>query len=84
MYPTGNFDGVSYDELIKRLCDRIDKTESDMIQRLRFNTRNQQPDETLQDYMLSLRMQAEFCGFGEHKDLAILDRVVAGVRDNEL
>ena len=49
LYPTRNFDGISYDDLIKKLCERFDKTESDMIQRLRFNTRNQQPNETLQD-----------------------------------
>ena len=84
LYPAGNFDEVSYDDWIRKLCDRLDKTESDMIQRLRFNTLNQNPDESLKDYALSLRLQAQFYGFGDHKDVAILDRIVAGVKDNEL
>ncbi|XP_058464933.1 uncharacterized protein LOC131438735 isoform X2 [Malaya genurostris] len=84
LFPTGNFENVPYEELISKLKARLDRTESDLIQRLRFNTRVQQPDETLQDFALSLRLQAEFCNYGDYKDQAILDRMVAGVKDIEL
>ena len=79
LYPTGNFDSITYDEMIIKLTSRLDKTESKMIQRLKFNIKNQQPNEFLQDCM-----QAEFCGYGVHEKMAIVDRIVAGVRDNGL
>ncbi|XP_058464726.1 uncharacterized protein LOC131438615 [Malaya genurostris] len=84
MYSVEYFDNVPYDELISNLITSFDKCELDMIQRLRFNTRNQQPNESYEDYLLSLRYQAELCGFGVRKDQAILDRIVAGVLDDDL
>lgn len=70
--------------MITKLKARIDKTESDLVQRLKFNVRTQQPDESLEDFVLSVKLQAEFCNFENFKPSAIRDRIVAGVRDKEL
>ncbi|EDS32671.1 conserved hypothetical protein [Culex quinquefasciatus] len=46
--------------------------------------RNQQPDESNEDFVQSVKLQAEFCGFGAFKDVAIMDRVLAGLLDRNL
>lgn len=81
LYPNTSVSEVSYTDLVAKLKARLDKTESDLIQRFKFNNRMQQPDESLEDFVLSVKLQAEFCTFGSFKDLAIRDRLVAGVRE---
>ncbi|EDS45763.1 conserved hypothetical protein [Culex quinquefasciatus] len=46
--------------------------------------RNQQPDESNEDFVQAFKMQAEFCGFGAFKNVAIMDRVLAGLLDGNL
>ncbi|KXJ79164.1 hypothetical protein RP20_CCG002157 [Aedes albopictus] len=70
--------------MITKLKARLDKTESDLVQRLKFNVRIQQPDESLEDFVLSVKLQAEFCNFENFKKMAIRDRIVAGIRDRAL
>lgn len=84
LYPNSNLAEVPYDEMINKLKARLDKTESDLVQRLKFNVRVQQPDESLEDFVLSVKLQAEFCNFENFKQMAIRDRIVAGIRDKAL
>lgn len=81
LYPNGNLSEISYEDMIAKLRARFDKTESDLIQRLKFNNRVQQPDETAEDFVLSVKLQAEYCSFDNFKSFAIRDRIVAGVRE---
>lgn len=84
LYPSTSINEVSYADMIARLKSRLDKTESDLIQRFKFNNRVQQPDETVEDFVLSVKLQAEFCSFANFKEMAIRDRIVAGIRDPAL
>ncbi|XP_055584922.1 uncharacterized protein LOC129737785 [Uranotaenia lowii] len=84
LYPNGQLANADYEDIIDRLRQRFDKKESSRILRFRFTTRVQEPNETLEDFILSLKMQAEFCNFGDSKSSMILDRIVAGVRDVNL
>lgn len=84
LYPNTNINEVPYADMIARLKSRLDKTESDLIQRFKFNNRVQQPDESVEDFVLSVKLQAEFCSFGNFKELAIRDRIVAGIREAAL
>ncbi|XP_058446691.1 uncharacterized protein LOC131427482 [Malaya genurostris] len=70
--------------MISKLKSRFDKTESDIIQRFKFNNRIQNPDESVEDFVLSIKLQAEFCNFGNFKESAIRERIVAGLRDKVL
>ncbi|XP_058443389.1 uncharacterized protein LOC131425461 [Malaya genurostris] len=70
--------------MIQKLKARFDKTESDLIQRFKFNNRVQLPDESVEDFVLSIKLQAEFCQFGNFKEAAVRDRIIAGVRDRAL
>lgn len=62
----------------------MDKTDPDLVQRYKFSTRVQQPDETTEDFVLALKLQAEYCNFENFKETAILDRLIAGLRDRAL
>lgn len=84
LFPNTNYSDIKFDEMVTKLKSRFDKTESDFIQRFKFNHRVQQPDESVEDFVLSVKLQAEFCSFENFKQKAILDRIVAGVRDKAL
>ncbi|XP_062698860.1 uncharacterized protein LOC115268956 [Aedes albopictus] len=84
LYPAGNFEQASLGDIVSKLKNRLDKTDPDMVQRYKFATRVQNPDESTEDFILNLKLQAEFCGFENYKQVAILDRLVAGIRDKNL
>lgn len=84
LYPAGNFEEAALDDIVSKLKTRLDKTEPDLVQRYKFSTRVQYPDESTEDFILNLKVQAEFCGFENFKDVAILDRLIAGIRDKKL
>ncbi|XP_062710644.1 uncharacterized protein LOC134288785 [Aedes albopictus] len=84
LYPRESLSEVTYPDMVAKLKARLDKTESDLVQRMKFNSRVQQQDETAEDFVLSLKLQAEFCSFGEFKQVAIRDRVLAGLTDGAL
>ncbi|XP_062554728.1 uncharacterized protein LOC134219857 [Armigeres subalbatus] len=84
LFPTGNFEEASLDDIVSKLKNRLDKTDPDLVQRYKFSTRVQNPDESTEDFILNLKLQAEFCGFDNFKGVAILDRLIAGIRDKHL
>lgn len=84
LFPNTNYSDIIYDEMVSKLKSRFDKTETDFIQRFKFNHRIQQHDETVEDFVLSVKLQAEFCSFENFKEKAIVDRIVAGVKDKAL
>lgn len=84
LFPNNKYEEIAFDEMIQKLKSRFDKSESDIIQRFQFNHRVQQPDETVEDFVLAVKLQAEFCSFENFKEKAILDRIIAGVKDKAL
>ena len=48
-----------------------------------FNTRNQQPDETVDHYVTDLKLKAKSCEFGSLTDSLIKDRIVCGIVDDQ-
>ncbi|XP_055551680.1 uncharacterized protein LOC129734011 [Wyeomyia smithii] len=84
LFPLDNLNTILYGDMIKKLKSRFDKTPSGLVQRVRFSQRVQHPDETLEDYVLAIKLQAEFCSFGTFKDQAIRDRIISGIGDIHL
>ncbi|EAT41776.1 AAEL006626-PA [Aedes aegypti] len=84
LYPAGNFEEVAFEDLIAKLKSRLDKIEPDLVQRYKFSSRVQNPGETTEDFVLALKLQAEFCGFDNYKEIAILDRLIVGINDKNL
>lgn len=75
---------VSYEEIVQKLKDRYDRKASPMTQRVRFSKLVQLPDETVQDFIDVVKLQADLCYFGSFKQSAIVDRIVIGMRDKVL
>ena len=48
-----------------------------------FNTRNQQPGETIDQYVTDLRNKANTCEFGELTESLIKDRIVCGIASDK-
>ena len=48
-------------------------------ERHKFNTRNQQPGETIDQYVTDLKTKAQTCEFAQLKDSLIRDRIVCGI-----
>ncbi|EDS28906.1 conserved hypothetical protein [Culex quinquefasciatus] len=84
MFCKDELDKATYADIVSKLKQKLDKTEPDLVQRFRFSQRNQQPDEYNEDFVQAVKMQAEFCGFGAFKNVAIMDRVLAGLLDGNL
>ncbi|XP_062538667.1 uncharacterized protein LOC134206910 [Armigeres subalbatus] len=84
LFPGGNFEHAALDDIVSKLKNRLDKTDPDLVQRYKFGTRVQNPDESTEDFILNLKLQAEFCCFENFKEVAILDRLIAGITDNNL
>lgn len=53
-------------------------------ERYTFNLRNQEEHESIETYATALRRLAETCNFGQLKDELIRDRIVYGLRENEI
>ncbi|KAL9982685.1 hypothetical protein ACROYT_G004758 [Oculina patagonica] len=54
---------------------------SAIVQRFKFNTRTQQPGETIAMFLAELRHLTEHCEFGATLDEMLRDRLVCGVHD---
>lgn len=75
---------ATFSEIEAKLKLKLDKVEPDLVQRYRFNRRCQQPDETAEEFVQAIKLQADFCAFGNFRDVAIQDRILAGLRDERL
>ena len=72
-------DEKTYEELVDALKEHYNPRPSEIVQRFKFNTRFQQPEESISTYVSLLRSLAEFCNFGAALDDMLRDRLV--VRD---
>ncbi|XP_070377793.1 uncharacterized protein [Dermacentor albipictus] len=75
---------VAYDEIVRRLSNHFSPRLSVTVQRFKFGTRQQQPGESIADYIAELRRLSEHCDFGASLDDMLRDRLVCGVRSETL
>ncbi|EDS32596.1 conserved hypothetical protein [Culex quinquefasciatus] len=81
---TGDLANATFNDIEAKLKLKLDRVEPDLVQRFRLSLRNQQPDETAEEFVQAVKLQADFCGFGAFRDVAIQDRILAGLRDDRL
>ena len=55
---------------------------NETYERYKFNSRNQEPGETFDSYLKTIRTLAKACNFGTLEDDLIRDRIVIGINDN--
>ncbi|XP_062714735.1 uncharacterized protein K02A2.6-like isoform X1 [Aedes albopictus] len=84
IYPGIEIADIDYADMISKLKERLDKVQPNMMHRHKFHARVQGIDEPAENYVLALKLLASHCGFGAHKDEAIKDKIVFGLRDQDL
>ncbi|XP_055620700.1 uncharacterized protein K02A2.6-like isoform X2 [Toxorhynchites rutilus septentrionalis] len=84
IFPTVELATLKYEDMVKKLKERFDKVDPDMMQRFYFYNRFQKVDESAESFILSVKMQAELCNFQQFKETAIRDRLIMGLHDREL
>ncbi|KAK3730654.1 hypothetical protein QZH41_011229, partial [Actinostola sp. cb2023] len=80
-------DADTADNILKKLDVHIHVLgeTSETFERYRFNTRSQKSDESIDDYIASLKILAKTCNFCVClKDTLIRDRIVLGVQDDHI
>ena len=71
----------TYSELVKKLTEHYSPTPSEVMQRLRFNSRSRRTEESVAAYMADLRRLVEHCNYGDTLDKMLRDRLVWGIND---
>ncbi|XP_030599918.1 Fc receptor-like protein 3 [Archocentrus centrarchus] len=74
----------TYEELVNLLQRHYVPKTNFIAERCKFHGRNQKDNETISEYVASLRKLAATCKFGTFLDEALRDRFVCGVKSSEL
>ena len=73
-----------YDVVLKKFEDHFIVKRNLIYERSRFNSRQQEEGEAVDDFITSLYSLSEHCNYGNLKDELIRDRIVVGVRNRQL
>ncbi|XP_062698553.1 uncharacterized protein K02A2.6-like isoform X1 [Aedes albopictus] len=84
LFPKKNVNDLDYDEMIKKLRSRFDKTEPALMHRYKFYNKYQGHTESAENFVVAVKLLAESCNFKEFKDEAVRDRLIIGLRDKKL
>ena len=74
----------SFDELAEVLKKHFEPKPLVIAERFTFHRRNQSPDESVLEYMAELRRLATHCDFQNYLDQALRDRLVCGLRSENI
>ena len=69
----------SYNEVLKKFDEYCTPKKNETYERYIFNSRNQAPGETIEQFVTELTLKAQTCGFGDLRDSMIRDRIVLGI-----
>ena len=57
---------------------------NETVERHKFFSRFQNPDESLEKFITDLKLLATTCNFGDLKDSLVRDRIICGIQDKQL
>ena len=75
---------IPYADLVKRVTAHFTPRRSKIVSRFKFNSRSQQPGESIAAYVSELRKLSEFCEYGESLDDMLCDRLVCGLAERRV
>lgn len=84
LFPKQEVNTLAYDDIIKKLKSRFDRTEPALMHRYKFYNRSQGPSESSENFVLAVKLLAENCNFKTFKDEAVRDKLILGLRDKVL
>ena len=71
---------TSFEDIVSLVKNYYQPKPSKIVQRFKFNTRNQSESESIATYLAALRTLAEHCEYGDSLKEMLRDRLVCGVR----
>ena len=74
----------TFAEIVDVVSNHFTPKPSEIMERFRFNKRNQLPTESIADYVSELRRLSEHCGYGDALEIMIRDRLVCVLREETL
>ena len=74
----------TFAELVRIVKHHLQLPPSTKVQRFYFNTRIQEMEETLSEFVAGLRRLSEYCQFAATLDDMLRDRLVCGIQDRHL
>ena len=77
-------DKTKYDKVLEKLNGFFNIRKNVILERAKFNRRNQLPGESAEQYITALYHQVEHCQYGELAQEMIRDRLVVGISDKAL
>jgi len=75
---------IDFDILLTTFGRHFSPDPSRILERYKFNRRDQLSEESIVDYVANLKKMSEFCRFGASLDELLCDRLVCGVKDSVL
>ncbi|XP_077865913.1 uncharacterized protein LOC144353175 [Saccoglossus kowalevskii] len=84
MQLTGDEKDRKLDEIIKAFDSYCNIKTNETVERYKFFTRNQEPNEPLEKYVTDLKILAATCNFLTLQESLIRDRIVCGINDSRL
>jgi hypothetical protein len=88
LYDTFDFVMPEAERTVKIILDKfdtyMDPKKNEIIERYTFFTRKQELGETIDKYFTELKMLSKDCNFATLRDSLIRDRIVCGIKDNQL
>lgn len=73
-----------YDDLVKKLKTHFQRKTNVTAERFKFLNRNQLPEETIQDYIITIKGLANTCEYESFLDDALKDRLLMGIRNKRV
>ena len=74
----------TYQEITELVTKHYSPKPSVVMQRFKFNKRNQGRDESIASYVAALRQLSEFCEYGATLEEMLRDRLVCGVNNEKI
>ncbi len=74
---------ASITDIQEALLCHVRPSQFELVERARFQTLIRSPNETVRDFVVRLQRQAFKCNFEGHLDVALRDRLVAGINRPE-
>lgn len=74
----------TFDEIIVALTAHFKPTPNEISESFKFYRRKQRQDESITDYVTELKLMANTCNFGDHRDRALRDILVLGVYSDDM
>lgn len=77
-------DAITLERVKNKFDTHFEPVKNIIFERVKFNQMSQEANQSIHQFIVALRTQADNCDYGNKRDELVRDRIVVGVRDNKL